>query len=77
MSTPNPDAEIINLIRSYRFTVMVLAGCIILTMLVFAWVMLVHIPALISEQRAEEAPALIKQALTEYFAENEVMITTP
>lgn len=71
------DAEIINLIRSYRFTVVVLAACIILTMLVFSWVMLVYIPSLISEQRAEEAPKMIKEALGEYFAENEVMITTP
>lgn len=64
------DAEIINLIRSYRFTVVVLAACIILTMLVFSWVMLVYIPSLISEQRAEEAPKMIKEALGEYFAEN-------
>lgn len=71
------DAEIINLIRSYRFTVVVLAACIILTMLVFSWVMLVYIPSLISEQRAEEAPKMIKEALGEYFAEHEVMITTP
>lgn len=69
------EEELSSLIRSYRFTVLVLSGCIIATMLVFAYVSFLYVPALISEQRAKEAPAMVKQALTEFFAENEVYIT--
>jgi flagellar basal body-associated protein FliL len=71
------EQELQELIKSYRYTVIALCVIIILTMVIFAGTLLVYVPALISNQRAEEAPVMIKQALAEFFAENEVMITEP